>query len=144
VLRKDFTVGKVVSENGLDDPDQNFYENYVCGAARNYGGYCNQEVDALIDRQSIETDPEKRRLLVWEIERKAAISNVFSRGSRAHPAGACRSLGRVAEDAGRSMTVAPRAVSRRSTSSLRRWDRLKPSRLESEGGQDGVNQSAHT
>ncbi len=26
VLRKDFTVGMVVSENGLDDPDQNFYE----------------------------------------------------------------------------------------------------------------------
>src|SRR5262245_53598418 len=33
VLRKDFTVGMVVSENGLDDPDQNFYENYLCGAA---------------------------------------------------------------------------------------------------------------
>src|SRR5438045_4059856 len=41
VLRKDFAVGMVVSENGLDDPDQNFYENYACGAARNYGGYCN-------------------------------------------------------------------------------------------------------
>jgi len=27
----------MVSENGLDDPDQNFYENYACGAARNYG-----------------------------------------------------------------------------------------------------------
>jgi hypothetical protein len=35
VLRKDFTVGMVVSENGLDDPNQNFYENYACGAARN-------------------------------------------------------------------------------------------------------------
>jgi peptide/nickel transport system substrate-binding protein len=76
VLRKDFTVGMVVSENGLDDPDQNFYENYTCGAARNYGGYCNQEVDALIDRQSIETDPEKRRLLVWEIERKLIEDDV--------------------------------------------------------------------
>jgi peptide/nickel transport system substrate-binding protein len=66
----------VVSENGLDDPDQNFYENYACSAARNYGGYCNQEVDALIDRQSIETDPEKRRLLVWEIERKLIEDDV--------------------------------------------------------------------
>src|SRR6516164_3012279 len=70
VLRKDFTVGMVVSENGLDDPDQNFYENYACGAARNYGGYCNQEVDALIDRQSMESEPEKRRRLVWDIEKK--------------------------------------------------------------------------
>ncbi|MGB9646063.1 MAG: ABC transporter substrate-binding protein [Stellaceae bacterium] len=76
VLRKDFTVGMVVSENGLDDPDQNFYENYACGAARNYGGYCNQAIDELIDRQSIETDPEKRRLLVWEIERKLIEEDV--------------------------------------------------------------------
>jgi peptide/nickel transport system substrate-binding protein len=76
VLRKDFTVGMVGSENGLDDPDQNFYENYACGAARNYGGYCNQEVDALIDRQSMETDPEKRRRLVWEIERKLIEDDV--------------------------------------------------------------------
>src|SRR6202007_2176721 len=53
VLRKDFTVGMVVSENGLDDPDQSFYENSACGAARNYGGYCNHQVDALIDQQSM-------------------------------------------------------------------------------------------
>jgi peptide/nickel transport system substrate-binding protein len=72
VLRKDFSVGMVVSENGLDDPDQNFYENYACGAARNYGGYCNPQVDALIDRQSMEPDAEKRRRLVWEIERNLA------------------------------------------------------------------------
>src|SRR5437667_2350336 len=51
VMRRDFSVGMVVSENGLDDPDQQFYENYVCGADRNYGGYCNPEVDKLIDRQ---------------------------------------------------------------------------------------------
>jgi peptide/nickel transport system substrate-binding protein len=76
VLRKDFTVGMVVSENGLDDPDQNFYENYACNPARNYGGYCNREVDALIDRQSIEPDPEKRRRLVWEIERKLIEDDV--------------------------------------------------------------------
>jgi peptide/nickel transport system substrate-binding protein len=76
VVRKDFTVGMMGSENGLDDPDQSFYENYACGAARNYGGYCNQEVDALIDRQSMETDPAKRRRLVWEIERKLAEDDV--------------------------------------------------------------------
>src|SRR5438552_1115215 len=39
VMRKDFSVGMVVSENGLDDTDQQFYENYVCGAVRTYGGY---------------------------------------------------------------------------------------------------------
>jgi peptide/nickel transport system substrate-binding protein len=72
VMRKDFTVGQVVSENGLDDPDQQFYENFTCNAERNYGGYCNPEVDRLIDRQSIEADPEQRRRLVWQVERKLA------------------------------------------------------------------------
>ncbi|HEX9535696.1 MAG TPA: ABC transporter substrate-binding protein [Stellaceae bacterium] len=76
VMRKDFSVGLVVSENGLDDPDQQFYENYVCGAERNYGGYCNPQLDKLIDQQSMEADREKRRQLVWEIERKLAEDNV--------------------------------------------------------------------
>jgi len=69
-MRKDYAVGLTVSENGLDDPDQQFYENFVCGAERNYTGYCNHEVDALVDRQSMETDLEKRKQLVWEIGRK--------------------------------------------------------------------------
>jgi peptide/nickel transport system substrate-binding protein len=76
VMRKDFSVGMVVSENGLDDPDAQFYESYVCGAERNYGGYCNPQLDELIDRQSMESDREKRRHLVWEIERQLAEDNV--------------------------------------------------------------------
>ena len=38
----------------------------------NYNGYCSPEVDQLIDRQSSEADQEKRKQLVWEIERKLA------------------------------------------------------------------------
>jgi peptide/nickel transport system substrate-binding protein len=72
VMRKDYTVGVTVAEGGLDEPDQKFYEAYVCGAERNYSGYCNQETDRLIDRQSMETDPQKRRKLVWEVERQLA------------------------------------------------------------------------
>src|SRR5690348_9909940 len=66
----------LVSENGLDDPDQQFYENFVCGADRNYSGYCNPELDRLIDRQSMESDLEKRRQLVWQIERLLVEDNV--------------------------------------------------------------------
>jgi peptide/nickel transport system substrate-binding protein len=51
VMRKDYTVGSNLTGNALDDPDQNFYENYACGAEGNYNGYCNPEVDKLIDRQ---------------------------------------------------------------------------------------------
>jgi peptide/nickel transport system substrate-binding protein len=47
-----------------------YYENYKCGAPRNYTAYCNPEVDKLIDRQSIETDVTKRKQLVSQIERK--------------------------------------------------------------------------
>ena len=72
VMRKDYTVGLNLTGNALDDPDQNFYENYSCGAQGNYNGYCNPEVDKLIDRQSVEADQEKRKKLVWEIERKLA------------------------------------------------------------------------
>jgi peptide/nickel transport system substrate-binding protein len=70
LMRKDYTVGLNVSESGVDDPDQQFYENYVCGSDRNYTGYCNPEVDKLVGRQSIETDRKKRLRLVWEIERR--------------------------------------------------------------------------
>jgi peptide/nickel transport system substrate-binding protein len=75
ITRKDFTVGLNVTESGVDDPDQQFYENYVCGSERNYTGYCNPEVDKLVDRQSMESDKEKRKQLVWEIERRLAEEN---------------------------------------------------------------------
>ena len=56
VMRKDYTVGLNLTGNALDDPDQNFYENYACGAEGNYNGYCNPEVDKSIDRQSAVAD----------------------------------------------------------------------------------------
>jgi peptide/nickel transport system substrate-binding protein len=76
LIRKDYAVGLSISENSLDDPDQILYENYVCGAAHNYSGYCNPELDELVDTQSMEADPESRRQLVWQIERKLAEDDV--------------------------------------------------------------------
>jgi len=72
LMRKDFTVGLNVSESAVDDPDQQFYENYVCAAERNYTGYCSPEVDKLVDQQSAESNKEKRKQLVWEIEKRLA------------------------------------------------------------------------
>jgi peptide/nickel transport system substrate-binding protein len=72
LARKDYKVAVNVTETAVDDPDPTFYENYVCGAQRNYTGYCNPEVDKLIDQQSAESDVNKRKQLVWEIERKLA------------------------------------------------------------------------
>jgi peptide/nickel transport system substrate-binding protein len=72
ITRKEYTVGLNNTGVGLDDPDVNLYENYSCDSERNYTHYCNKDVDALIDKQSVETDKDKRRGIVWEIERKLA------------------------------------------------------------------------
>jgi peptide/nickel transport system substrate-binding protein len=72
VIRKDYSVGFTITETALDDPDQMYYENYVCGAERNYNGYCNPEFDKLVERQSIEANTSKRRELVWQIEQMLA------------------------------------------------------------------------
>ncbi|MBV9858690.1 MAG: ABC transporter substrate-binding protein [Alphaproteobacteria bacterium] len=70
LVRSDFTFAQSLLGSGLDDPDQNLYENYVCDSNRNYTHTCNRDIDQLIDRQSVETDRDKRRKLVWEIDRQ--------------------------------------------------------------------------
>jgi peptide/nickel transport system substrate-binding protein len=69
-MRKDYAVGLNMTAGAVDDPDQQFYENYSCGAERNITGYCNPAVEELFTRQSMETDREKRKKLVWEIDRR--------------------------------------------------------------------------
>jgi hypothetical protein len=70
VARKDYQIGLNVTGNGVDDPDQQFYETYACGSERNYTGYCDPELQQLFDRQSVEADQQKRKALVWDIDRK--------------------------------------------------------------------------
>jgi peptide/nickel transport system substrate-binding protein len=72
VMRHDYTVALNLTGSTVDDPDQGLYENYTCGAEGNYNGYCNPEVDKLVDRQSMDADPQKRKEVAWEIERKLA------------------------------------------------------------------------
>ncbi len=70
VTRKDYTIGLNLTGNAVDDPDQNFYENYACGSERNYTDYCNRDLETLFDRQSSEADPQTRKRMVWEIDKK--------------------------------------------------------------------------
>src|ERR1700730_13329138 len=72
VMRKDYTAALNLTGNGLDDPDQTLYENFTCGDEGNYDGYCNPELDKMVDRQSREFEQAKRKELVWAIERKLA------------------------------------------------------------------------
>ena len=72
IQRKDYQLGMNLTGVGVDDPDVNFYENFYSTSDRNYTGYKNPEVDKLIDQQSDEVDREKRKKLVWEIEKRLA------------------------------------------------------------------------
>jgi len=70
MIRKDYMVALNLTGTYVDDPDALLYENYACGGVGNYNGYCNPQIDKLIDQQSAEADQGKRKQLVWEIERR--------------------------------------------------------------------------
>ena len=72
VQRKEYAVGLNTTGVGVDDPDVNLVENYTCKSDRNYTAYCNEDVDKLIFAQSRETDPAKRKDILWQAERKIA------------------------------------------------------------------------
>ena len=68
--RKDYAIGLNTTGNGVDDPDQTYFEHFACKSERNYTGYCNPEIEKLFPLQSRETDLEKRKKIVWEIDRQ--------------------------------------------------------------------------
>jgi peptide/nickel transport system substrate-binding protein len=69
IRRRDFTVGLNIQTSG-PDPDPILDIFYGCGSSVNWDGYCNPEVDKLIEQQSIEADPERRKQVLWAIEKK--------------------------------------------------------------------------
>ena len=75
LIRREYQIALSVVGNGVDEPDQQFFENYVCGS-RTYMDYCNKDLDALVNQQSMEPDQEKRKRLVWEIDRRLQVDAV--------------------------------------------------------------------
>jgi len=71
IQRKDFTIGLNNQTSG-PDPDRTFGLFYLCGANSNWDGYCNPDVDKMIEQQSVEPDEGRRKELVWAIEKKLA------------------------------------------------------------------------
>ena len=69
LIKREYQMALSQIGNGVDDPDQYFPENYSC-SGRTYMDYCNKDLNALIAKQSAEKDQEKRRQIVWEIDRK--------------------------------------------------------------------------
>jgi peptide/nickel transport system substrate-binding protein len=70
LARKDYQIGLNNTGSGVDDPDQQFFENYGCGSERNYTGYCNTELEKRFVAQSETADRDKRRRLVWDIDKQ--------------------------------------------------------------------------
>jgi peptide/nickel transport system substrate-binding protein len=69
LARKDFSVAMNVQGTGIDDPDVQFFENYLCVSERNYTSYCNPALEQKFREQSMMTDIDARRKLVWDIDR---------------------------------------------------------------------------
>ena len=75
IQRKDYTVALNLQTSG-PDPDPTIQLFYGCGSNLNWDGYCNPEMDKLIEQQSREGDAGRRKQLLWAIERKLAEDNV--------------------------------------------------------------------
>src|SRR5712691_706915 len=75
IQRKDYTVALNLQTSG-PDPDPTVQLFYGCVSNINWDGYCNPEMDKLIEQQSREGDMGKRKQLLWTIERKLAEDNV--------------------------------------------------------------------
>jgi len=75
ITRKEYTVGLNLQTSG-PDPDPILDLFYGCGSSLNWDGYCNKEVDGLIEQQSMEGDAARRKQVLWQIERKLAEEDV--------------------------------------------------------------------
>jgi len=71
MLRKDFTVALNFSTGG-PDPDPTLDQFFGCGSSQNWDGYCNLEIDKMIEQQSMEGDAAGRKQILWAIDRKLA------------------------------------------------------------------------
>jgi peptide/nickel transport system substrate-binding protein len=74
IFRREFTVALNLQTSG-PDPDPIVDLFYGCGSSLNWDGYCNPEVDKLIEQQSREGEPQRRKQILWTIERKLADDN---------------------------------------------------------------------
>jgi hypothetical protein len=134
-MMREFTFGIAVSGIGLDEPDAVLVENFTCNSVRNYINYCNEPLGALIETQSSELDPKKRRAQVADILKRlegeaarpvvAWLMSPFvhwphvkasPRITRSTTSGACRTSGSTARPAARSGSSRSRWSPRRGLS----------------------------
>jgi peptide/nickel transport system substrate-binding protein len=69
LFKRDYSVALNLAGAGIDDPDGVLKMGFACKSDANFSHYCNSEINKLLDQQSQEPDPEKRKVMVWNIER---------------------------------------------------------------------------
>ena len=74
--KRNYTVAVRSRGQSMDDPDIAFYESYSCNSRANVDGYCNPELEALIEKQSSMVDQAARKRLVKEIDKKLQMDAV--------------------------------------------------------------------
>jgi peptide/nickel transport system substrate-binding protein len=70
LARKDYQIGLNNTGSGVDDPDQQFFENYGCSSERNYTATATPISKKRFVEQSEIADRDKRRHLVWDINKQ--------------------------------------------------------------------------
>jgi len=63
MMRQEYTASLNLQPGG-PDPDQILDLFYGCDSSRNWDGYCDKEVDQLIEQQSMEGDPGRRKQIL--------------------------------------------------------------------------------
>jgi len=76
LAKRNYTVAVRSRGQSMDDPDVAFYESFTCKSPNNVDGYCNQEIEALIEKQSITVDPVERKKIVKEIDKRLQMDVV--------------------------------------------------------------------
>ncbi len=67
---KQYAVALNLSGAGIDEPDGVLKMGFDSRSDANFSQYKNPEIDDLLQKQSQEIDPAKRKQIVWQIERK--------------------------------------------------------------------------
>ncbi|MFT4507362.1 ABC transporter substrate-binding protein [Caballeronia sp. 15711] len=70
--RADYQLKMWSSAPALDDPDAILLEQLSCRSSRNYSDYCDPVTQAMIEKQSATTDPQRRKELVNSIDLRVA------------------------------------------------------------------------
>lgn len=70
LFKRDYSVALNLAGAGIDDPDGVLKMGFSSRSDANFSKYSNPDIDKMLDEQSQENDPTKRKQIVWQIERK--------------------------------------------------------------------------